>query len=434
MSRHIQTSHPDSPKLNNQSQNGKLLLTKIHGKEMCLLLQNDVLTWAYVIPPAGSTMIGEIHIGKVKNLLKNIHAYFVEIGNGQICYLSFKDAAAAFVLNRKVAGKSTGDTANLQDSDSLPQLQAGDELPVQIIRDAIKTKPAAVTTMLELSSDYYVFRADGESMGISNKLDKRNTHRIKDLLKSLYDNQVPEIPSYSVIARTKCQELTDDRIREEYLNQQKKFAEIYRNAKYRTCFSRIHSIESPVLTAVRQIHPYEYDEIITDIPEWYETLVEANFISDSMDKNIRLYEDVDFSLTNLYGLKTKLENATEKKVWLKSGANLIIEQTECLTAIDVNSSKNIKGTISQDTVFQINMEAAKEVAVQIRLRNLSGIIVVDFINMADKEKEVSLLTYLSELTAKDPVTTRVVDMTPLGLVEITRKKVHMCLREQLNCK
>ena len=376
-------------------------------------------------------MIGEVHIGKVKNVLKNIHAYFVEIGNGQICYLSFKDAAAAFVLNRKVAGKSTGDTANLKDSDSLPQLQAGDELPVQIIRDTIKTKPAAVTTMLELSSDYFVFRADGERVGISNKLDKRNAHRIKDLLRNLYSNRIPELPPYSVIARTKCQELTDDRLREEYLKQQEKFAQIYRNSKYRTCFSRILSIESPILTAVRQIQPQEYDEILTDIPEWYETLTEENFISDSMDKKIRLYEDAEFSLTSLYGLKTKLENATEKKVWLKSGANLVIEQTECLTAIDVNSSKNIKGTVSQDTIFQINMEAAKEVAVQIRLRNLSGIIVIDFINMTDKEKEASLLTYLSELTAKDPVTTRVVDMTPLGLVEITRKKINMSLKEQL---
>jgi ribonuclease G len=116
---------------------------------------------------------------------------------------------------------------------------------------------------------------------------------------------------------------------------------------------------------------------------------------------------------------------------MRSGANIIIEQTECLTAIDVNSSKNIKGKLSEDVIFQINKEAAAEAAVQIRLRNLSGIIIIDFINMKDKEREGELLAYLKSLTAKDPVTTRVVDMTPLGLVEITRKKIYPSLKEQL---
>lgn len=458
MSRHIQTTSADNRKLNNESQKGKLILTNIKGRAVSLLLQNNILVSAQVINISNPSKIGEIYIGKVKNVLKNINAYFVEISNGEICYLSFKDAMSAFVFNRACASKVSTSNDGSADGSKINLVQ-GDELPVQIIRDAIKTKPAAATTALELSSEYFVLKAGATGLGISNKITKSKAMEIRNLLqqnmhretlsqdkpaqeKLLQNNLITAngqagikhcLPAFGVIARTKCQELDNNCLWEEYMKQREAFYEIYRKARYRTCFSCILANEEPVLAVIRQIPSYEYEEIITDIPEFYEALLSENLKSAGFSElPVRFYEDASISLANLYGLHTKLQNACTSKVWLKSGANLVFEQTECLTTIDVNSSKNIKGTVSEDTIFQVNKEAAKEAAVQIRLRNLSGIIILDFINMKDKDHEQELLDYLRELTSKDPVTTRVVDMTPLGLVEITRKKVNMPLNEQMN--
>ena len=420
MSRHIQTADPESRKLNNLTQNGKLILTYIKEKAVALLLRDDMLLSVQVIDDTDSLQVGEVYIGKVKNIVKNIDSCFVELPNDQICYLSMKDARSAYILNRKNSDR-------LLNPENI-QLQPGDELLVQILRDAIKTKPAAVTTDIELFSEYFIFKAGNPNLGISNKISPTEAARIKKCFETngfLSGKQILQeenIPSFGVIVRTKCCDLQENTLAEEYIKQRECFMDLYQKANFRTCYSCILNAPSPVLAVVKEFMN-EYDEIITDIQEYYDILKEEVNIP------VRLYQD-SFPLVKLYGLQTKLDNAFLPKVWLKSGANLVIEQTECLTAIDVNTGKNIKGKEAEGTIFQVNKEAAEEVAVQIRLRNLSGIIIVDFINMKNSDQEVELLNYLRDLTAADPIPTKVVDMTPLGLVEITRKKVKMSLKEQ----
>lgn len=147
---------------------------------------------------------------------------------------------------------------------------------------------------------------------------------------------------------------------------------------------------------------------------------------------VRLYQDSMLSLSTLYSLEGKLKTALDSRVWLKSGGYLVIEPTEALTVIDVNSGKYESEKNPQDAYRQINLEAAAEVAFQLRLRNLSGIIIVDFINMQSPSDNARLLYVLRDLVKRDGVKTTVVDMTPLGLVEITRKKISKPLREQLS--
>jgi len=441
MSRHIQTLDPESRKLNNDTQNGKLILTCLDGGIWLFLLQNDVLVSAQVIPKDNLDKIGEIYIGKVKNVLPNIQAYFVEIANGQTCYLSFKDAEAAYVLNRKI------DVANStpQTKESFRLIQ-GDELPVQIIRNAIKTKPAAVSTKLELQSDYFVLKAGERGLGISNKIVKTRSKEIRELLsRELFvDVLSPRLDSsdeypvdYAVIVRTACENLENIKLLDCLKQQREAFTDIFRKAVHRTCFSCILKNESPIISSIKRIPVHEYDEIITDIEDFHKLLSETFLTKESSNaqmisgKTIRFYNDNSFSLPKLYGLTNKLDNALSKKVWLKSGAYLVIEQTECLTTIDVNTGKNIHGNSSDNFIFQVNKEAAKEAALQMRLRNLSGIIIIDFINMKDSKQNDELLTYLSTLTSKDPIPTNVIDMTPLSLVEVTRKKTDMSLQEQL---
>jgi ribonuclease G len=146
---------------------------------------------------------------------------------------------------------------------------------------------------------------------------------------------------------------------------------------------------------------------------------------------VRLYTDADYSLWQLYGLSAKLEQACQSKVWLDSGAFLVIEPTEALTVIDVNSGKNTGAKMASQLMLRINQEACDEIALQLRLRNISGIILVDFINLKDASQQQELLQYLRRVTAEDPVGVQVLDYTKLGLVEMTRKKVYASLAQQL---
>ena len=170
-------------------------------------------------------------------------------------------------------------------------------------------------------------------------------------------------------------------------------------------------------------------EALTDDPQIYRQLSEGDHPL-LKQKSIRFYDDPAISLRLLYSLERGMEEALDTRVWLKCGGYLVIEPTEAMTVIDVNSGKNEAKKAGEDTYYQVNLEAAEEVARQLRLRNLSGIIIVDFINMAEKERQKELLETLKNLTAGDPQHPRIVDMTPLGLVEITRKKSHPTLAEQ----
>ena len=166
----------------------------------------------------------------------------------------------------------------------------------------------------------------------------------------------------------------------------------------------------------------------------YEEMKEylANYQKEDLEK-LSFYSDNLLSLSKLYGVETKLENALREKVWLKSGGSLIIQPTEALTVIDVNTGKAVNGKKKvQETFLKVNLEAAEEIAKQIRLRNLSGIIIVDFISMDDKAAQKKVMQLLAELFKKDPIKTTLIDMTALNLVEITRKKVRKPLHEQIN--
>ena len=203
-------------------------------------------------------------------------------------------------------------------------------------------------------------------------------------------------------------------------------------ARYRSCFTCLKEAETEVASAIKQFTgsaEAKSFEVITDQKALYEQLK-----NDGQEKgipwNLRFYADDMLPLSALYSLESKMKTALSSKVWLKSGGYLVIEPTEALTVIDVNSGKYESGKEAQDTYRKINLEAAEEVAFQLRLRNLSGIIIIDFINMRSRDDNNMLLQTLRKFVKQDRVNTTIVDMTPLGLVEITRKRTSRPLREQ----
>ena len=196
---------------------------------------------------------------------------------------------------------------------------------------------------------------------------------------------------------------------------------------YRTCFSCLLQPVEGFLADIRDTYENAFDKIVTNEEEIYRRICEE---FPTME-NVELYQDSRIPLEKLYSVETRLKEALDERVWLRSGAYLVIQQTEALTVIDVNSGKIQKKNPKDDIYYEINKEAAREIALQLRLRNLSGIIIIDFISQNTKEQDNDLLSYLSGLVKTDSVKTNVIDMTSLGLVEVIRKKIYKSLREQL---
>ncbi len=409
---------------------GKLIFTDYHGQSCALLIHDNRLKAARFFSGQQSK-IGAVYICKVKNAVKNLDAYFVEIGGKEreICFLSKKDALHPFLLNRPWDGR----------------ILEGDEFPVQVIKDAQKTKQASVTTLISLSNEYFALSVGETKTGYSNKFTVDEKKYLKEILAgaqwALPQIDLPHMTSDSkvslpigLVVRTQAAKLTNEQsLYKHFIELSDCFSNLYQTALHRTCFSCLKTALTPWQTALEQLaYPGEYEEILTDDIQLFQQIQDSNTVPDG--KQIRLYDEqqsAQLPLSKLYGLDSKFETAFARRVWLKSGGYLVIDPTEALTVIDVNSGKYEARKGIEETACHINMEAAEEIALQLRLRNLSGIIIVDFINMKDKSHQDALLNYLKTLVTNDKQKTTVIDMTPLGLVEITRKKSYKTLAEQL---
>lgn len=391
----------------------KAPLSKDGGKMLTtFLLEDGRLSEVHPHGTSGS-LLGNIYVGKIKNVVKNIEAAFVEIAGGQTCFLPFSEAAYPILTNRVYDGR----------------LLCGDEILVQVIRDRVKTKDPALTAKITLEGRFCAVVLDGgHGVRCSRQLPEDTAGRLSDSLKEV------EVPKpMTLIVRTKAGELVSDGCdaiqlileAQKLLERAQKLLNI---GKTRTVFSLI-SEEKPEWLAVLQEQKETFDKVVTDETVVYNALSGQEFHeAKASGTEVSFYADEKVNLFQLYGLSVKLEEAFSRRVWLKSGGYLVIEPTEALTVIDVNTGKFDGKKKTEETFALINREAAQETARQLRLRNLSGIILVDFINQ-EKAEAKELLEFLRECCKKDSVPVRVVDMTPLGLVEITRKKVRRPLAE-----
>lgn len=343
--------------------------------------------------------VGDIYVGRVDHVVKNIQAAFVEVQKHKMCYLPLKECVPQMVT-------------------------AGQEFAVQVKKAAVKAKQAVVTRNLEFAGKYAVVTVLNRAKAISANIKEETVReRLRRLLAEYED------APFGIILRTNCQEAGEEQIREECEALLRQAETIVERSKSRVRFTKVYRSEMEVVKYIRSRKSGAFDRIITDEREIYEKLRNE---STCPDETVVFYEDHSYPLDKLLGISAKLEKAGKKHVWLKSGGSLVIEPTEALTVIDVNTEKAIGGKRnSETTFFRINVEAAKEAARQIRIRNLSGIILIDFIGMKEREHEEALLSELRREFEKDPVRTAVVDMTKLGLVEITRMKVRKPLHEML---
>lgn len=354
------------------------------------------------------SILGNVYRARVSNLSPNINAAFVDIKKGESCYLSMDDYHGE-------------------------KLKVGDLVTVQVVRDKIKTKRYAVTTDISLQGDYAVTTLFAP-VGVSSKItDSVRKKELKTLMQNLLiaeqdaqfylaEGNVAEIErikklTLGGIIRTQAEHAEDAAITREIEGQARLLYSIMKKSEYATQYTCLYHTEVEYIKDIRRMHALQDVEIVTDIPEVTEAISE-----------IPLYTD-EYTLTLRYSLASLLEKTLSKRAYLKSGAYLVIEPTEAMTVIDVNSGKSIKGKNAEEQFLKINIEAAKEIARQLRLRNISGIVMIDFINMKEESHNHELMKNLAEYVRTDPVRTTVVDMTKLGLVELTRQKGKRALHE-----
>ena len=354
-------------------------------------------------------LLGNIYIGKVKNIRKNIHCAFIEIAPGKMCYYDLEEGEPPIFTNPK--------------KDKI--IKEGDEVVVQISREGIKSKLPSVTGNLNFTGEYLVLTSQRKQLGFSAKLTKEEKARIRTALQKHVSGEE------GIIVRTNAREASPEELTEELFRLREKYQELRHRAMSRVCYTLLEKGMSESLRIFQGVYIRDLEEIVTDDSEIYTQICGENTEGEGGKVPVRFYEDKLLPLSKLYRLEKSLEEALDRKVWLRSGGFLVIEQTEAFVSIDVNSGKFSDKKNTRETFRKINLEAAREIAFQLRLRNLSGIILIDFINMEEEEDKKELLKILQGYLRKDPIKAAVVDMTPLNIVEVTRKKVEKSLEEEI---
>lgn len=337
-----------------------------------------------------NSLIGNIYCGYVEDVVKNIDAAFVEFGDNLKGFLSLKN------IEKKP--------------------KSGGKILVQVAGDKIKTKDYALTLKLNLSSDNLVMVVGGSGISISRKITDNDTrNRLKSSLSSL------DTGEYGFILRTSGADCSMEDILAQADLLKKQYEDILRKFNFSTSKALLFENNKIVNACNEFINKYS-GEIKTDNENVYKFLTNSRI-------SAAYFTDTSISLCNKYALGKHLKNALSKKVWLKSGAYLVIEVTEALTVIDVNTGKAEFHSNKEKTFEKINLEAALEISKQLRIRNISGIIIVDFINMSKKESYQNLEGILKSYVDCDYVKCNIWGMTHLGLMEISRQKKEKPLKE-----
>lgn len=357
---------------------------------------------------ASKGILGNIYVGKVQNIVKNIHAAFIEIADGIMSYYSLDDKAEPVFTNPK--------------KDSV--MKIGDEVIVQVSKEGMKTKLPSVSSNLNFTGRYLVLTSQRKELGFSGKLNKEEKKRIREFL----EGEMPE--NAGIIVRTNARNAKKEEILEELKNLQTRYETLLKKGHSRVCFSLLEEHMPDYLQTLQNVYTQTLDEIVTDDPEVFQAVQNYLNCYGEYEIPLRFYEDKLLPLSKLYSLESVLERSLQERVWLKSGGFLVIQPTEAFVCIDVNTGKFSGKKEIQETFRKINLEAAKEIAWQLRLRNLSGIILIDFINMENQEDKKELLHTLQAYLNQDPIKGTVVDITPLNIVEVTRKKVRKPLLEE----
>jgi len=362
-------------------------------------------------------LVGNIYKGTISRVLPGMQAAFVDIGLERAAFLHASDI---------IDEKGENHSENIQDL-----VREGQDIIVQVVKDPLGAKGARLTTNLSIPSRYLVFMPSLKGTGISQKIeDEQERQRLRSLLSSPTGDEEQGIGGY--IARTAAEGASEVSLKSDI----KFLSRLWQSITKRIAESKprtiIHADLPLAIRAMRDFVGPDVEKVRVDSRSTWQKAVDfAQSFIPEMTAKIEYYPG-ERPIFDLYGVEDEIQKALERKVDLKSGGHLVIDQTEAMTTIDVNTGKFVGHRNLEETIFKTNLEATQTIARQIRLRNLGGIIIVDFIDMLEGNHRRQVIKTLEKYLEKDHAKVNISDISPLGLVQMTRKRTHASL-EQVLC-
>ncbi|NEA87166.1 Rne/Rng family ribonuclease, partial [Streptomyces sp. SID14436] len=396
----------------------RVMVVRQHGDRTQIgVLEDGVLVEHYVNKEQSTSYVGNVYLGKVQNVLPSMEAAFIDIGKGRNAVLY------AGEVNFEALGMANG-PRRIESA-----LKSGQSVLVQVTKDPIGHKGARLTSQVSLPGRYLVYVPEGSMTGISRKLPDTERSRLKTILKKI----VPE--DAGVIVRTAAEGASEEELRRDVERLQGQWEEIRKKSKSSSASSPSLLYGEPDMTVrvVRDIFNEDFTKVVVSGDEAWKTIhgYVSHVAPDLADRLSRWTSEVDVFAT--YRIDEQLAKALDRKVWLPSGGSLVIDRTEAMVVIDVNTGKFTgQGGNLEETVTRNNLEAAEEIVRQLRLRDLGGIIVIDFIDMVLESNRDLVLRRLLECLGRDRTKHQVAEVTSLGLVQMTRKRVGQGLLESFS--
>ena len=400
----------------------KILISALTKEIRIAILEDDKLVEFYVERKGSRGIVGNIYKGKVIKIVPAVQAAFIDIGLPQKAFLYVKDAVN-YEFDEELFELETPEV-------ELPPIEdvvyPGEELIVQVSKEPLGTKGPRVTLNLTIPGHYLILLPNTDRIGISRKIeDEVERERLGEIARRIK----PE--GYGLIIRTAAQGAEESDLKEDLEYLLKVWKGLERKASTKPPPVLLYQDLEIIPKILRDLLTEDVDEVIIDSPSEYSRA--RNFVEAFIPKlvsRVKHYSG-DIPLFEKFGVENAIEKALSWKVYLPEGGYIVIDETEALVSIDVNSGKFRKSKNLEDTAFRINVSAAKEIARQLRLRDIGGIIVIDFIDMKDEKHKEGLLNVLNEELSRDRARTKIVSMSDLGLVEMTRKRVKKSLGRSL---
>ena len=392
----------------------EILINKEAKKKDILLLEDGELKEKYTESDNTNRIEGNMYVGQVKDVLQGMQAAFVDIGLKKNTFIHLKD-----ILPKVDVAKEKEDFTK---ENVKKILEPGMPILVQVKKDFTNSKGAKVSTHLSINSRYIIFMPNTEIVTISKKIEDKNE---KERLISIVKKYLPQ--NCGAIVRTSAQNKEEEKIKTDIEVASKKWDEIKKayaktveSNKYPRILYKSHGVIKKLLL---DLIDKDLEKIILNNQEDYDyiTKVVTEFKADNIKVELKEGENL---IENTPDLQKQIERAENRRVWLKCGGFIAIDKTEALTAIDVNSGKYIGKDNAEATIFKVNKQASIEIAKQLRLRDIGGIVIIDYIDMQEEEDKEKIINILTEELNKDRSKTQVVGFSKLNLLEMTRK--HIC--------
>ncbi|WP_289009344.1 Rne/Rng family ribonuclease [uncultured Thermomonospora sp.] len=376
------------------------------------VLEDGVLVEHYVDRASHQSYVGNVYLGKVQNVLPSMEAAFVDIGKGRNAVLY------AGEVNWDVAGL-VGQPRRIEQA-----LKSGQSVLVQVTKDPVGHKGARLTSQISLPGRYLVYVPDGSMTGISRKLPDKERSRLKQVLKKIMPDNA------GVIVRTAAEGATEEELAGDIARLSAQWEHIHKQAKTASAPALLHGEPDLTIRVVRDIFNEDFSKLVVSGDTAWDMVSEyVGYVAPHLAERLERWES-DQDVLSAYRIDEQIAKALERKVWLPSGGSLVIDRTEAMTVVDVNTGKFTgQGGNLEETVTRNNLEAAEEIVRQLRLRDIGGIIVIDFIDMVLESNRDLVLRRMLECLARDRTKHQVAEVTSLGLVQMTRKRVGQGLLE-----